>query len=112
MYRKKILNKIKKRMLSSLYICIMPVIQLRTVIHAPIERCFLLSLSVDLHKASVSQTHETAIAGVTSGIMKLHDSVTWQARHFGLNLKMTSHIPAYQKPGFFVSEMVKGPFKK
>ena len=90
----------------------MPVIKLSTTIHAPIERCFLLSLSVDLHKASVAKTRETAIAGVTSGLMNLHDTVTWQARHFGFNLQMTSHIPAYQKPNYFVSEMVKGPFKK
>jgi ligand-binding SRPBCC domain-containing protein len=90
----------------------MPVIKLTTVINAPIERCFLLSLSVDLHKASVAQTNETAIAGISSGIMTLHDTVTWQARHFGFNLRMTSHIPVYQKPAYFVSEMQKGPFKK
>ncbi len=90
----------------------MPVIQLTTIINAPIERCFLLSLSVDLHKASVAQTRETAIAGVTSGTMKLNDKVTWQARHFGFNLTMTSHIPVYEKPTYFVSEMLKGPFKK
>lgn len=90
----------------------MPVIQLSTTINAPIERCFLLSLSVDLHKASVAQTNETAVAGVTKGLMNLHDTVTWQARHFGFNLQMTSHIPVYQKPDFFVSEMLKGPFKK
>jgi ligand-binding SRPBCC domain-containing protein len=90
----------------------MPVITLTTIINAPIERCFLLSLSVDLHKASVAQTNETAIAGVTSGTMKLHDTVTWRARHFGFNLQMTSHIPVYQKPTYFVSEMLKGPFKK
>lgn len=90
----------------------MPVITLSTTIHAPTERCFLLSLSVDLHKASVAQTNETAIAGITQGIMKLNDTVTWRAKHFGFNLKMTSHIPVYEKPTYFVSEMVKGPFKK
>jgi ligand-binding SRPBCC domain-containing protein len=90
----------------------MPIITLTTPIKAPIERCFLLSLSVDLHKASVSQTGETAIAGITNGVMNLHDTVTWRAKHFGFSLKMTSHIPVYQKPNLFVSEMVKGPFKK
>lgn len=90
----------------------MPVIKLTTVINAPIERCFLLSLSVDLHKASVAQTSETAIAGVIHGTMRLNDTVTWQARHFGFTLHMTSHIPVYEKPTYFVSEMVKGPFKK
>jgi ligand-binding SRPBCC domain-containing protein len=90
----------------------MPVIELTTTINAPIERCFLLSLSVDLHKASVSQTKETAIAGITNGIMNLHDTVTWLANHFGFRLTMTSKIADYNKPTYFISEMVKGPFKK
>lgn len=90
----------------------MAIIKLQTEINAPIERCFLLSLSVDLHKSSVSQTKEKAIAGVTHGLMTLNDSVTWQANHFGLKLNMTSKIAAYQKPTYFISEMVKGPFKK
>jgi hypothetical protein len=59
---------------------------LETRIAAPAERCFLLSLSVDLHKASTEQTSEEAIAGVTSGIMGPGEDVTWRARHFGLML--------------------------
>ncbi len=90
----------------------MPVIEIHTIIHAPIERCFLLSLSVYLHKDSVSQTKEEAIAGATTGLMQLHDTVTWQANHFGFRLNMTSKIAAYNPPTYFVSEMIKGPFKK
>jgi ligand-binding SRPBCC domain-containing protein len=90
----------------------MAVINLETKIKAPIERCFLLSLSVDLHKAGVSETKEEAIAGITSGIMKLGDTVTWRAVHFGITQIMTSKISAYDDPSYFVSEMVKGPFKK
>jgi ligand-binding SRPBCC domain-containing protein len=90
----------------------MPVIEIHTVIDAPADRCFMLSLSVDVHTESVATTHERAIAGVTSGTMKLHDTVTWQARHFGLNLTMTSQIAAYDRPRYFVSQMVKGPFRR
>jgi ligand-binding SRPBCC domain-containing protein len=90
----------------------MAVIKIDTAIHAPAEDCFLISLSVDVHTASVAQTRETAIAGVTKGIMKLNDTVTWQARHFGFKLKMTSRIAAYDRPNYFVSEMLRGPFKK
>ena len=43
----------------------MQTITLDTRIAAPSGRCFLLSLSVDLHKASAKQTGEEAIAGVT-----------------------------------------------
>jgi len=87
-------------------------IELKTTINAPIERCFLLSLSVDLHQLSTEETNERAIAGVTSGIMKLNDTVTWRAKHFGVYQNLTTKITAYHSPTFFVSEMVKGAFKK
>src|SRR5688572_22768012 len=84
---------------------------LHTKIKAPAERCFLLSLSVDLHQGSTAETGEKAVAGVTKGLMKLNDSVTWEARHFGIVQRFTSKITAYQKPNYFVSEMQKGAFK-
>ena len=90
----------------------MPVIELKTIIRAPIERCFLLSLSVDLHKLSTAGTYEQAIAGITSGIMKMGDTVTWRAKHFGIYQVLTTKISAYQMPNYFISEMVKGAFKK
>lgn len=90
----------------------MALIEIHTTIDAPADVCFMLSLSVDVHKESVASTREKAIAGITSGTMKLHDTVTWQARHFGFNLTMTSQIAAYDRPHYFVSEMLKGPFKK
>lgn len=90
----------------------MATIELKTKINAPIERCFLLSLSVDLHQLSTKQTNERAIAGVTSGLMKLNDVVTWRAKHFGVYQNLTSKITEYESPKFFVSEMVKGAFKK
>ena len=57
----------------------MATIELKTKINAPIERCFLLSLSVDLHQLSTEETNERAISGVTAGLMKLNDVVTWRA---------------------------------
>jgi len=90
----------------------MAVIKTDTCIKAPADSCFMLSLSVDIHKASVAHTHEKVIAGVTEGFMKLNDTVTWQAKHFGFTLQMTSKIAAYERPKYFVSEMIRGPFKK
>ena len=90
----------------------MPTIELKTKIKAPIERCFLLSLSVEIHTLSTKETNERAIAGVTSGLMKLNVVVTWRAKHFGIYQNFTSVISAYQAPKYFVSEMVKGAFKK
>jgi ligand-binding SRPBCC domain-containing protein len=90
----------------------MAIIKITTIINAPIKRCFNLALSVDLHKESVATTNEKAIAGITTGIMQLHDTVTWLAIHFGISFNMTSIIPILNKPTFFVSQMTKGPFKK
>ena len=90
----------------------MATIELKTKINAPIERCFFLSLSVDLHQLSTEETNERAIFGVTSGLMKLHDVVTWRAKHFGIYQNLTTKISSYDAPKYFVSEMVKGAFKK
>lgn len=90
----------------------MPVIHLTTQIQAPIERCFDLSRSIDLHLLSTSQTNEKAIAGVTTGLIGLGQEVTWRARHFGIYQNLTSRITAYEYPTFFISRMIKGAFKK
>jgi ligand-binding SRPBCC domain-containing protein len=86
-------------------------INLETRIAAPIERCFLLSLSIDLHKASTIKTHEEAIAGVTTGIIGPNQTVTWRARHFGLMLTHATLISEYTQPTHFQDVMTKGAFK-
>jgi ligand-binding SRPBCC domain-containing protein len=87
-------------------------ITLHTEIKAPAERCFDLSLSVDIHVASTAKTGERAIAGVTSGLMKYGDTVTWRAKHLGRVQDLTSRISYYDRPRMFVSQMVRGAFKK
>ncbi|MDO1447910.1 SRPBCC family protein [Rhodocytophaga aerolata] len=89
----------------------MAVIELDTLINAPIERCFLLSLSVDVHTLSTAHTQERAVAGIMSGRMKLGDTVTWRARHFGIWQQLTSKITAYQYPTYFCDEMISGAFQ-
>jgi len=88
------------------------IIHLTTHINAPINKCFELSISVDVHQQSTGNTREKAIAGVTSGMMELNDTVTWEAVHFGVKQKLTSKITKYQYPFYFVDEMVSGVFKK
>lgn len=63
----------------------MPVIILTTTINAPIERCFDLSRSIDLHMASTTKTNERAIAGVTKGLINKGEQVTRLAKHFGID---------------------------
>lgn len=90
----------------------MGLIQLETLIHAPIEQCFDLSRSVDVHLESAKSTNEKAIAGVVTGLMNLGDTVTWEARHFGIKHKLTVRISAFEKPNFFKDSQVKGPFRR
>jgi ligand-binding SRPBCC domain-containing protein len=86
-------------------------IKLETKIAAPSDRCFLLALSVDLHMDSTAPTRERAIAGVTHGIIGPNQTVTWQARHFGLMLTHTSLIDRYDPPRYFRDVMVNGHFR-
>ena len=90
----------------------MPVIHLETLIAASPERCFDLSLSVDLHRQSVAHTNERPIAGVTSGVMRLGDTVTWEAVHFGVKQHLTTKITAYERPQYFIDEMTQGIFQE
>jgi ligand-binding SRPBCC domain-containing protein len=89
----------------------MPTILLTTKINAPIKRCFDLSRSIDLHKLSTSKTNEKAVAGVTTGLIGLFESVTWRAKHFGIYQILETKITAFISPEYFESSMVRGAFK-
>ena len=89
----------------------MPVIELKTKVNSTPEICFDLSASIELHQLSTSKTKEKAIAGTTKGIIKLNETVTWQATHFGVNQKLTSVISKYNRPYHFRDEQVKGAFR-
>lgn len=90
----------------------MPItIHLTTFIAAPVERVFDLARSIDLHKKSLSHTKEEAVSGVTTGLMTLHDTVTWKARHLGKTRFFKSRISAFERPYFFTDEMAEGDFK-
>jgi ligand-binding SRPBCC domain-containing protein len=89
----------------------MPRIELSTVINAPIERCFDLSRSIDLHMESTKATGEHAIAGRTSGLIELAETVTWRAKHLGIWQNLTSKISRFEYPNYFTDEIVSGAFK-
>jgi ligand-binding SRPBCC domain-containing protein len=89
----------------------MPVLELRTIIRAPIEICFDLARSIDLHQTSMLSKRERAIDGVTSGLIGHEQEVTWEVTHFGFKQQLTSRITAFKYPTYFRDEMVKGAFK-
>lgn len=86
-------------------------IELSTRINAPVERCFDLARSVDLHKLSMQHSREEIANGIKTGLMNLHDTVTWKATHFGIRFTLQSAITRFTRPFFFTDQMVRGPFK-
>jgi ligand-binding SRPBCC domain-containing protein len=88
----------------------MPELLLVTDIAAPAAACFELSLSVDAHTNSMADSGERIVGGVREGSMALGDTVTWEARHFGVRFRMSSKITAYEPSMRFVDEQTRGPF--
>ena len=97
-------------------------IHLETFIRAPVGLCFDLALTVETHQASMGEQHHgRAVAGVTSGRLKMGDTVTWEAVHFGVRQRLTSKIVMVTEPragadgkaeiGGFIDVMQRGAFK-
>lgn len=89
----------------------MPTIKIKTRIQADIKTCFDLARDIDFHKKSMEQSKERAIAGKTSGLIELGESVTWEATHFGIKQQLTSKITEFNSPTYFVDEQFSGAFK-
>ena len=88
----------------------MPLIELRTAIRAPVDRCFDLARSIDLHVVTAGATQETAIGGRTAGLIGAGETVTWRARHFGVRQELTVKVLALDRPRYFQDVMTKGAF--
>ena len=89
----------------------MPTIHLTTFIPAPVKRVFDLSRSISLHKISMQQTGEIAVAGVTSGLIKKDETVTWKAKHLFKTRFFTSKITEMLLFEKFTDKMIRGDFK-
>jgi ligand-binding SRPBCC domain-containing protein len=85
--------------------------RLETTIDASVAVVFDLARDIDVHTRSLVNSNERAVAGVTTGLIELGESVTWQAKHFGIPFEMTSIISEMERPERFVDEQTKGPFK-
>jgi ligand-binding SRPBCC domain-containing protein len=77
-------------------------------INAPIERCFLLSTSVDLAARTLGMR---AVAGKTSGLLAAGERVEWSGWKFGLPQRHESLITQYHPPAFFQHSMATGRFR-
>ncbi len=91
----------------------MVTIEETTFIGGPIERCFDLARSVEVHLAGNVHFGEAAVAtgGITSGLMKLGERVTWRAKHFGVWHQLASEITEMNRPTHFQDVMQQGIFR-
>lgn len=90
----------------------MPIIRTTTLINAPVTTVFDLARSIDAHMESASKTNERAVAGRTSGLIELYETVTWEATHFGIRQRLTVQITEFDRPNMFTDEMISGAFKQ
>ena len=79
-----------------------------THIRAPIDRCFLLSTSIELVALTL---HMEPIAGKTSGLIVANDRLTWSGWKFGLPQRHETLITQYHRPTFFQDSMASGRFR-
>ena len=89
----------------------MPEIRIVTAIDAPIGVCFDLARAIDFHTETLTDTGERAVAGRTSGLIGLGESVTWEARHLGVRQRLTAEVTAFEPPFYFRDEMTAGAFR-
>jgi len=84
-----------------------------TIVPAPIERCFDLARSVEVHLAGNVHAGESALAigGITSGLIGMGQRVTWRAKHFGIWHRLTSEITVMDRPTYFQDAMIQGIFR-
>ncbi len=90
----------------------MPTIHLTTFIAAPVDVVFDLSRHIGLHKESMSDYKEEAVAGTRFGLIEKEDTVTWKAKHLLKERLLRVKISEMKKPNMFTDEQVEGDFKK
>ena len=81
------------------------------LIRAPIQRCFDLSRSIEVHLLGTEQTGEQAVGGITTGLIGPNEFVRWRAKHLGVWQHLTSKITAYEPPIHFQDTMTEGAFR-
>ena len=77
-----------------------------TLVQAPMERCFKLTINIDLQMAA---THEKAVAGVTSGLIGPGETVTWRGSFIGTRTYQNL-VEVWRPYSYFRDIMISGPF--
>ncbi|WP_017557151.1 SRPBCC family protein [Nocardiopsis baichengensis] len=90
----------------------MPRIELTTVIPAPFDKVFRACADPHLHPHIMRRHCERVVSTSACGLLDQGDTVTFQARHFGITWRVGSRITRMDAPHFFVGEQVRGPFAR
>jgi hypothetical protein len=78
------------------------------LVHAPIDRCFKLSCSLELVHEELGMN---AVSGRTSGMVRGGDVVRWEGWQLGLRHHHVSQISSYEAPVFLQDTMLDGRFQ-
>ncbi len=89
----------------------MPTIHLTTFIAAPVDVVFDLSRHIGLHKESMADYKEEAVAGTRNGLIENTETVTWKAKHLFKNRFLRVKISEMKRPEMFTDEQLEGDFK-
>lgn len=79
------------------------------IVRAPIERCFLLSTSLEIVAQELGMR---AVRGRTSGLVIANDTVRWEGWRLGLPQFHESLIGEFEPPVFFRDRMIAGRFAR
>jgi ligand-binding SRPBCC domain-containing protein len=84
--------------------------RLKESIHvsAPMDRCFLLSTSIELVERTIALK---PVEGKTSGLVVGGDQLVWRGWKFGLPAMHETLITAYERPKYFQDTMGRGRFR-
>jgi ligand-binding SRPBCC domain-containing protein len=78
------------------------------VVHAPIERCFALSCSVEVVQRELRMT---PVEGRTHGLVEEGDRIRWEGLQLGFWNYHVSEIRGFEAPNAFQDHMTAGRFK-
>ena len=83
-------------------------IEEKILVSAPIERCFDLVRSIDLHEEKSFAIGAVAKAGKTKGLSELGDNTIWSGKFLGVRSSMNIVVTEVTKHSKFCEEMVSG----
>lgn len=78
------------------------------LVHAPIDRCFQLSCSLELVHDELGMV---AVSDKKDGLVEGGDIIRWEGWQLGLKHFHVSHISGFQEPVFMQDTMLDGRFK-